>query len=163
MKHLEYIGQPEWDKQIEYLKIKVRSKVEHSFYIVKRLFDYRKVVYRGLAKNQARLYMLFCSGFSVALGMVADRRQSFGACLIGAVCPDARKRAKADGECRGTGAIPVIFSIKQPKPSLFLVAKPVQRSCTLSACKKLVTYCLISASQSKTALCGLRNLDNSEF
>jgi IS5 family transposase len=61
MKHLEYIGQPAWDKQIEYLKSKVRSKVEHSFYIVKRLFNYRKVVYRGLAKNHARLYMLFCS------------------------------------------------------------------------------------------------------
>jgi IS5 family transposase len=61
MNHLEYIGQPEWDKQIEYMKSKLRSKVEHSFYSIKRLFGYRKVVYRGLAKNKARLYMLFCS------------------------------------------------------------------------------------------------------
>jgi IS5 family transposase len=59
MKHLEYIGQPNWDKEIEYMKSKVRSKVEHIFYIVKRLFGYRKVVYRGLAKNTGRLYMLF--------------------------------------------------------------------------------------------------------
>jgi IS5 family transposase len=61
MEHLEYIGQPDWDKQTEYLKSKVRSKVEHSFYIIKRLFGYRKVAYRGLVKNHARLYMLFCS------------------------------------------------------------------------------------------------------
>jgi IS5 family transposase len=60
MEHLEYIGQPEWDKQIEYMKSKERSKVEHLFYLIKRLFGYRKVVYRGLAKNHARLYMLFC-------------------------------------------------------------------------------------------------------
>ena len=43
------------------LQSKVRSKVEHIFYIVKRLFGYRKAVYRGLAKNTARLYMLFAS------------------------------------------------------------------------------------------------------
>jgi IS5 family transposase len=61
MEHLDYIGQPDWDKHIEYLMSKVRSKVEHSFYMIKRLFGYRKVVYRGLAKNHARLYMLFCS------------------------------------------------------------------------------------------------------
>jgi IS5 family transposase len=61
MKHLDYIAQPDWDKQIEYLKSKVRSKVEHSFYLVKRLFGCRKTAYRGLAKNHARLYMLFCS------------------------------------------------------------------------------------------------------
>jgi IS5 family transposase len=61
MKHLDYIGQPDWNGQIEYMKSKVRSKVEHSFYMIKGLFGYRKVVYRGLAKNHARLYMLFCS------------------------------------------------------------------------------------------------------
>jgi IS5 family transposase len=59
MKHLEYIGQPNWDKETEYLKSKVRSKAEHIFYIVKRLFGYRKAVYRRLAKNTARLYLLF--------------------------------------------------------------------------------------------------------
>jgi IS5 family transposase len=35
--------------------------VEHAFAIIKKKFGYRKVVYRGLKKNLARLYMLFCS------------------------------------------------------------------------------------------------------
>ena len=61
MKHLDYIGQPNWERELEYMKPKVRSKVEHIFYIVKRVFGYRKAVYRGLAKNTARLYMLFAS------------------------------------------------------------------------------------------------------
>jgi IS5 family transposase len=59
MKHLAYIRQPNWEREIEYMKSKVRSKAEHIFYIVKRLFGYRKAVYRGLAKNTARLYILF--------------------------------------------------------------------------------------------------------
>jgi IS5 family transposase len=57
--HLEWVGQPQWDARIEYLKSKVRSKVEHNFYIIKHLFGYRKVRYRGIEKNKARLYMLF--------------------------------------------------------------------------------------------------------
>jgi IS5 family transposase len=61
MAHLEYIGQPEWDKHIEYMKSKVRCKVEHVFAVIKRKFGYRKTVYRGLRKNLARLYLLFCS------------------------------------------------------------------------------------------------------
>ena len=59
MDHLDYVAQPQWDEQIEYLKSKVRSKVEHNFYIIKHLFGYRKTRYRGLEKNGARLYMLF--------------------------------------------------------------------------------------------------------
>jgi IS5 family transposase len=58
MNHLEYIAQPAWDRHIEYMQSKVRSKGEHTFYIIKRLFGYRKTVYRGLAKNAARLFML---------------------------------------------------------------------------------------------------------
>jgi IS5 family transposase len=61
MNHLEYIGQPDWDGHIEYMKSKVRSKVEHVFAVVKGRFGYRKTVYRGLQKNLGRLYMLFCS------------------------------------------------------------------------------------------------------
>ena len=53
MKHLEYIGQPKWEREIEYMKSKVRSKEEHILYIVKRVLGYRKTVYRGLAKNTA--------------------------------------------------------------------------------------------------------------
>jgi IS5 family transposase len=59
MNHLEYASQPRWDERIEYLKSKVRSKVEHNFYIIKHLFGYRKVRYRGLEKNGGRFYMLF--------------------------------------------------------------------------------------------------------
>lgn len=50
-----------WDKDIEHRKSSVRSKVEHVFLIVKRDFGYRKVVYRGLAKNLNRFYFLFAS------------------------------------------------------------------------------------------------------
>jgi IS5 family transposase len=56
--HLEYIGQPRWDGRIGYLKSKARSKAEHNFYILKHLFGYRKARYRGLEKNEARLYIL---------------------------------------------------------------------------------------------------------
>jgi IS5 family transposase len=61
MNHLEYVAQPDWDGKIEYMKSKVRSKVEHIFAIVKGLFGYRKTVYKGLKKNMCRLYMLFAS------------------------------------------------------------------------------------------------------
>jgi IS5 family transposase len=61
MNHLSYIGEPQWDKHIEYMKSKVRSKVEHVFAVVNGKFGYRKTVYRGLKKNLGRLYMLFCS------------------------------------------------------------------------------------------------------
>jgi IS5 family transposase len=59
MEHLDYIAEPDWEGKIEYLKSKVRCKVEHIFAIVKGLFGYRKAVYKGLMKNTARLYMLF--------------------------------------------------------------------------------------------------------
>ena len=36
----------------------MRAKVEHPFLYVKRHFGYRKVRYRGLAKNTQRIAML---------------------------------------------------------------------------------------------------------
>jgi IS5 family transposase len=51
----------DWNDFIERRKASVRSKVEHPFHIVKNLFGYRKAVYRGLAKNRNRLFMLFAS------------------------------------------------------------------------------------------------------
>jgi IS5 family transposase len=39
-KHLEYIGEPQWEREIEYKKSKVRSKVEHIFYILDLLGNY---------------------------------------------------------------------------------------------------------------------------
>jgi IS5 family transposase len=35
-------------------KAQVRAIVEHPFHVIKNLFGYRKVSYRGLAKNAAR-------------------------------------------------------------------------------------------------------------
>ena len=40
------------------MKASVRAKVEHPFLYVKRRFGYRKVRYRGLAKNTQRIAML---------------------------------------------------------------------------------------------------------
>lgn len=50
-----------WDKYIENRKSSVRYKVEHPFLIVKRQFGYAKVVYRGIAKNMNRFFVLFAS------------------------------------------------------------------------------------------------------
>lgn len=46
-------------KHVERLKASVRARVEHPFHIVKNLFRYRKVRYKGLAKNRAQLHTLF--------------------------------------------------------------------------------------------------------
>lgn len=51
----------DFEKHLEYKKSSVRSKVEHPFKIVKNTFGYTKCVYRGLAKNLARLQVLFAS------------------------------------------------------------------------------------------------------
>ena len=62
----------QWFGYLEYQKSRVRSKVEYPFLIIKRIFGYRKVRYRGLAKNRsqaytlcacANLYMLAQSGY----------------------------------------------------------------------------------------------------
>ena len=45
--------------QIEKLKASIRAKVEHPFHIVKNLFRYKKVSYKGIAKNAARHTVLF--------------------------------------------------------------------------------------------------------
>ena len=45
--------------QLEQLKASVRAKVEHPFRVIKQQFGHVKVRYRGLAKNTARLTMLF--------------------------------------------------------------------------------------------------------
>ena len=43
----------------EKAKAQVRAFVEHPFHVIKNLFKYRGVRYRGLAKNTAELYLLF--------------------------------------------------------------------------------------------------------
>ena len=66
----------DWDRMIEHAKASVRCKVEHPFRIVKCLFGYKKVAYRGLAKNENRLYALFASANLYAL---ASRGRSLAA------------------------------------------------------------------------------------
>jgi Transposase and inactivated derivatives, IS5 family len=63
----------------EYLKASIRAKAEHPFHIVKVTFKYRKVRYRGIAKNLARLYLLFACANLILMTRVYQRSQ-------GAVC-----------------------------------------------------------------------------
>lgn len=44
---------------LERMKASVRAKVEHPFRVIKQQFGHAKVRYRGLAKNTARVTMLF--------------------------------------------------------------------------------------------------------
>ena len=46
----------------EYLKASIRAKVEHPFRILKCQFGFRKVVYKGLTKNDNKLAVLFALG-----------------------------------------------------------------------------------------------------
>ena len=46
-------------RRVERAKSSVRSRVEHVFAVVKRLFGFRKTRYRGLRKQEAELHMLF--------------------------------------------------------------------------------------------------------
>tara|TARA_B100000929_G_C15445007_1_gene399279 strand:+ start:75 stop:1073 length:999 start_codon:yes stop_codon:yes gene_type:complete len=52
----------------EKTKASIRAKVEHPFHVIKNLFGYRKVCYKGLAKNQAQLFTLFALGNLVLAG-----------------------------------------------------------------------------------------------
>ncbi|WP_458367910.1 transposase [Microbulbifer thermotolerans] len=53
-----YYPKPRHIKKAEKIKASVRTKVEHAFFYIKRMFGYRKIRYRGLAKNTNRLYVL---------------------------------------------------------------------------------------------------------
>ena len=64
------------DKQIEKRKSSIRSKVEHPFLIVKRLFSYAKTSYRGIAKNMNRLHILFAFA-NLVMCSRAGRREEF--------------------------------------------------------------------------------------
>lgn len=46
------------ERQTEKIKAQVRAKVEHPFLWIKKMFGYSKVRYRGLSKNENRLYLL---------------------------------------------------------------------------------------------------------
>lgn len=48
----------DWERHNESRKPSVRCKVEHAFRIIKCQFGYRKTVFRGLKKNENRLYAM---------------------------------------------------------------------------------------------------------
>ncbi|PRF64455.1 IS5/IS1182 family transposase [Burkholderia multivorans] len=48
--------------ELETVKARIRSKVEHAFRVLKCQFGHRKARYRGLAKNTQQLYTLFALG-----------------------------------------------------------------------------------------------------
>ena len=52
----------------EYARASVRAIVEHPFQTIKNVFGYDKVRYRGLAKNESRLYTLFASANLLVAG-----------------------------------------------------------------------------------------------
>ena len=64
-----------WKRYIEHRKSSIRSKDEHVFRMIKRQFGYRTVVYRGLKKNENRLYALFACANLYSLA-IAGRKLS---------------------------------------------------------------------------------------
>jgi transposase, IS5 family len=52
-----------WQKSLaqayEKLKAKIRARVEHPFHIIKNIFKHKKTRYKGIAKNNVQLNMLF--------------------------------------------------------------------------------------------------------
>jgi IS5 family transposase len=49
---------PRW-KAINRARSRVRARGEHAYHVVKRLWGFTKVRYRGLAKNTARVFAAF--------------------------------------------------------------------------------------------------------
>jgi IS5 family transposase len=49
----------EYQRRINRLRSSARARGEHAFHVVKRLWGFTKVRYRGLAKNTARLFTAF--------------------------------------------------------------------------------------------------------
>jgi IS5 family transposase len=47
----------EYDRWINRARSRVRARVEHSIGVIKRVFGFRKVSYRGIAKNANRLFV----------------------------------------------------------------------------------------------------------
>ena len=65
----------DWERFIEHRKSSVRSKVEHVFRIIKCQFGYTKTRYRGLQKNENRLYAMCTSANLYMLAMAGRKLQ----------------------------------------------------------------------------------------
>ena len=66
----------DWERYIENRKSSVRCKVEHAFRIIKCQFGYKKTVYRGLKKNENRLYAMFACANLYALAIAGRKRST---------------------------------------------------------------------------------------
>lgn len=64
-----------WERYIESRKSSVLCKVEHAFRIIRCQFGCKKTTYRGLMKNENRLYAMFACANLYALA-IARRRFS---------------------------------------------------------------------------------------
>jgi IS5 family transposase len=49
----------DYQRYINQARSRCRARGEHAFHVIKRLWGYAKVRYRGLAKNTARLFTAF--------------------------------------------------------------------------------------------------------
>ena len=65
----------DWERLIEHRKSSVRCKVEHAFRVIKCQFGYTKTRYRGLMKNENRLYAMFACANLYVLAMAGRRLQ----------------------------------------------------------------------------------------
>lgn len=81
----------DWERYIEKRKSSVRCKVEHAFRIIKCQFGFRKVVYKGLRKNENRLYAMFACANPIYIRLRLPG-ENFPQPEIGAVCPFSGNR-----------------------------------------------------------------------
>jgi hypothetical protein len=72
----------EADKATNRRKSSVRAKVEHPFLIIKRLWGFAKVRYRGLAKNANRAFAMLAMVNLSQMGTTADGRGAPGVSKI---------------------------------------------------------------------------------
>lgn len=69
----------DWERYIDYRKSAVRCKVEHAFKIIKDTFNFRKVRYKGIAKNFNKLNVLFaCANLLMVKRVKKDFRPVMG-------------------------------------------------------------------------------------
>lgn len=69
----------DWERYIDYRKSAVRCKVEHAFKYIKDTFNFRKVRYKGLAKNFNKLNVLFaCANLLMVKRVQKDFRPIAG-------------------------------------------------------------------------------------
>lgn len=66
----------DWERYIKNRKSAVRCRVGHVFRIIKFQFGYKKTAYRGLKKNENRLYAMFACANLYSLAIIAGRKLS---------------------------------------------------------------------------------------